>query len=69
MLVESEARPDAVEVESEVMLADVDVDNEVNWDILTASVDLAPAARPLSNTPSDAFDIVNTFPLMPPVRK
>ncbi|OJA30737.1 hypothetical protein BGV47_24755 [Burkholderia ubonensis] len=56
-------------VESEVMLDAVAVDNEVNWDMLTASVELTPAASPLSNTPPVAFDIVNTLPLMPPVRK
>ncbi|CAJ2966595.1 quinolinate phosphoribosyltransferase [Burkholderia pseudomallei] len=69
MLVESEAMLVAVDVESEVMPVAVDVDNEVNWDMLTASVGLTPAARPLSNTPPVAFDIVNTLPFMPPVRK
>ncbi|KVG84152.1 hypothetical protein WS81_06925 [Burkholderia sp. MSMB2040] len=59
----------AVEVESEVMLVAVEVDNEVNWDMLTASVEFTPAARPLSNTPPVAFDIVNTLPFTPPVRK
>ncbi|KGR96704.1 hypothetical protein X948_4582 [Burkholderia pseudomallei MSHR5608] len=60
---------DSMLVESEAMLVAVDVDNEVNWDMLTASVGLTPAARPLSNTPPVAFDIVNTLPFMPPVRK
>ncbi|GBH24333.1 hypothetical protein BvRS1_13820 [Burkholderia vietnamiensis] len=67
--VDNDAISLAVEVDSELTLLAVDVDSEFSCDMLTASVDRTPAATPLSNMPSVAFDIVNTLPFAPPVRK
>lgn len=67
--VDNDAISLAVEVDSELTLLAVDVDSEFSCDMLTASVDRTPAATPLSNMPSVAFDIVNTLPFAPPARK
>ncbi|KVE60841.1 hypothetical protein WI98_05175 [Burkholderia vietnamiensis] len=67
--VDNEVRPFAVEADNDAMSLAVEVDSEFSCDMLTASVEPIPAATPLSNTPSVAFDIVNTLPFAPPARK